>query len=81
LKRHPALSSYIGERENLTLDKLMHALRTRSLPIHGHKKDLVTFLIEDQRKQSTQGSAESSVAAPPPSDNIADEEDDIDDEE
>jgi hypothetical protein len=38
----------LGERENLTLDELLDALRARCLP-----KDLASRLNEHERKQST----------------------------
>jgi hypothetical protein len=63
------------------LEKLLHALRAPSLPINGRKKDLSSRFIDYQRKQSTQGSAESSIAAPPPSDTIAGAEEDSEAEE
>jgi hypothetical protein len=45
----------LGEQENLTVDKLRAALRVRSLPTNGLKKDLASRLIEHQTKELTQG--------------------------
>jgi hypothetical protein len=72
-KRHP------GEREKVTLDKLLDALRARSRP----KKDArrisrVVFVLFNTKGNNQIRSAESSVGAPPAIDTIADEEEDSD---
>jgi hypothetical protein len=66
----------LGERDILILDKLLDALRARSLPIQDARRISQVALL------NTKGNNQlSAVAAPPVIDTIADEEEDSDDEE
>jgi hypothetical protein len=69
----------LGERENLTLDKLLDALRVRSLSIKDAGRMSQVALLKTKGTTNS-GSAESSVAAPPVVDTIADEKEDSKDE-